>query len=670
MPTKGPVGSSRVMAATLLILVVTTATALLSVPSVFPVVEASTNERNKYFAAKSAPKSSFVRSGNQAVFPPSSRIPTVLNSTATAVTESTDFEVTSTLVPNENGTSMYYMTTTNDHHKRPQRSSILLYEIDVFIQEKVVPLLLRRQQQQQTDAASMYYLPSMVVGVLTAAVGFGYVRLLGHCRSLLWNTLPRALSDRVSSIPAVLFIAGMTTLGGGLLGYITTHQSTPVYSASDFVSTMSAYENDEQQQPSNDSTSTLLPSARQHLLPLLGMCLLTSSFGIPLGPEAPMVGAGTLVGAAVAKYLNRNNSSASNRKDLEHVLAYAGASGALTGAMGIPIVGTIFALEMVHSSSGMGKAASKVMSPSILSSLVAIVALRLLWTPASLIGGHFDYFVQPHGTVLNHAITGRAMILTAIASGLGGSLLGTTFHKLYAFTKKLLWKPTNGNEQQHSKQRKLAVRAIIGLVIGLIATFYPQSLFWGEGSLQSYIDGQHTPFGQTSFGLPSFLYRSAIVDPSAPYGSAWAALQVAFAKCLAIILAGAGKFSGGIVFPLFAAAPAFVHVFAPWLAGLGHHRMTPIAVMCTMAATQASATRTPLASALILALSASATTELSVMVPACLISSYCSIFASQWLSKHSYFHYHENERRWTYEQEPKNEKYQIENTGSHLKTVQ
>ena len=176
----------------------------------------------------------------------------------------------------------------------------------------------------------------------------------------------------------------------------------------------------------------------------------------------------------------------------------------------------------------------------------------------------------------------------------------------------------------------------------MVCTFYPQSLFWGEGSFQSYIDGQQTPFTDTNHGLPNFLYKMAAVNPLQPYKSGWNALHVGAAKLLAITLASAGKFSGGIVFPLYATAPAFVHVFAPLLnklAGSSSGSIVSVAVMCTMAATQASATRTPLASALILAMTASRTTQLSVLLPACLVSSYVSIYVSKMLSKESYFHY-------------------------------
>ncbi|KAL3910118.1 MAG: hypothetical protein SGARI_002278 [Bacillariaceae sp.] len=273
----------------------------------------------------------------------------------------------------------------------------------------------------------------------------------------------------------------------------------------------------------------------------------------------------------------------------------------------------------------MTKGTGKALAPSIAASLVSIAFLKLLVAPGSLVGGHFDY-VAASGSALHNAITGKAMVLTAIASGLGGSLLGTAFHKLYVSIKHRLWDPSPSSAAAAtaadpnatappsiSKRRKIVVRMCIGLAIGLIAVKYPQSLFWGEGSLQSYVDGQATPFSNTHHGLPSFLYQAAQVDPSLPYATPWAALQVGAAKFMAIVLASAGKFSGGIVFPLFAAAPAFAHAFSPLFNAMGANRLLPIAVMCTMAATQASATRTPLASALILALTASASTELSVI---------------------------------------------------------
>jgi len=67
--------------------------------------------------------------------------------------------------------------------------------------------------------------------------------------------------------------------------------------------------------------------------------------------------------------------------------------------------------------------------------------------------------------------------------------------------------------------------------------------------------------------------------------------------------------------------------------------LVPIIVMCLMAATQASVTRTPLATVLILSLTASAQTELSVMLPGMILSSYLGVYFSSLLSKNSYFSY-------------------------------
>ena len=69
--------------------------------------------------------------------------------------------------------------------------------------------------------------------------------------------------------------------------------------------------------------------------------------------------------------------------------------------------------------------------------------------------------------------------------------------------------------------------------------------------------------------------------------------------------------------------------------------LVPLIVMCLMASTQAAVTRTPLATALILSLTASAKTELSVMLPGMILSSYLGVYFSCMFSKKSYFTYNE-----------------------------
>ena len=172
-------------------------------------------------------------------------------------------------------------------------------------------------------------------------------------------------------------------------------------------------------------------------------------------------------------------------------------------------------------------------------------------------------------------------------------------------------------------RREVLVKTSIGLAVGLLSVLWPQTLFWGEGSLQCVVDAQKTAFAATKHGLPTVLTSAAKVNPNLPFATAGAAAQVGVVKLAAIALACAGKFPGGIIFPLFFAAAPIGHALGSLLSAPSS--VVPVVVMSLMASTQASVTRTPLATALILSLSASATTELSVMLPACLVSSYFGV---------------------------------------------
>ena len=92
------------------------------------------------------------------------------------------------------------------------------------------------------------------------------------------------------------------------------------------------------------------------------------------------------------------------------------------------------------------------------------------------------------------------------------------------------------------------------------------------------------------------------------------------------------------IFSYFVAAP-LAHSISSILSV--QNGLVPLIVMCLMASTQAAVTRTPLATALILSLTASAKTELSVMLPGMILSSYLGVYFSRLFSKKSYFAYNE-----------------------------
>ena len=433
---------------------------------------------------------------------------------------------------------------------------------------------------------------SIAVGSITAFTGFLYGKALSFSQNGIWNRLG-------SNFASPYFIIAMCTLGGLLVGTLSSFMKSE-FTVGDFVTSFSS------------STVGTVPNSTSHLLPLLVTSLITSAFGFSLGPEAPMVCAGVLVGNTLAKKWNQNPT----------ILSYAGAAGTLTASMGIPIAGSIFALEMTRSSTNM-VSSSKALPSSIAASIAALFLLRGVLTPGAMMGGHFDYGIMG-------AITGREAMGVALLGSVMGATVGTLFHKTVVVLKRILW----GTKGTYSRRRKILTKAGVGLLVGLLSTQFPQTMFWGEGSLQTVIDGQQTAFSATKHGLSTAMTRLALVDPSIPW-SAMGAAKVGLAKFVAIALASAGKFPGGIIFPLFFASAPFAHVVAPLIAP----SMLPILVICTMAATQASATRTPLATALILSLMATPSTELSVMLPACLVASYGGVYVSELLSSKSYFQY-------------------------------
>ena len=476
---------------------------------------------------------------------------------------------------------------------------------------------------------------AMGVGVITSFIGYAYSKCMKTGFHLLWSTLPsKLLGDGgfklLKQHPAA-YIFLMMTLGGALVATLSTLYFPNMFSAHDFVHILSKEDGADMNE---------FPSARKHLLPVMICCCLTSISGFSLGPEGPMVAAGGLAGVALArKFVSTPDKKAS--ASVEETLAYAGAAGTLTGFMNIPLAGPIFAMEMTSRHMGISaNAAKKSWGAAIAASLAGFVFVRGGLEPNLNIGGHFTYGAK----AAVGAITGKEMVLASLVCGIGGAVVGTCFHKTVAFLKSVLW-PSSNKSQSTNKEKyvTIAKKTLVALVIGIISMYYPQTMFWGEGSLQCVVDGQCTPFSATPHGIPHIMMQFAKVDPNLPYASGMAALQIGIAKFLAIALASAGKFPGGVIFPLLSNGASFAHglvsALHPLIPAASSSLVSPLMVMSLMAATLTSITRTPLATVLILALSASGMTQLSLLLPGVLMASYVSVWVSNRLSSDSFFSY-------------------------------
>lgn len=347
--------------------------------------------------------------------------------------------------------------------------------------------------------------------------------------------------------------------------------------------------------------------------------------------------AGGLAGVSLArKYLQVSDRPPS--PSVEETCAYAGAAGTITGFMNVPLAGPIFAMEMTSRRAGVGSRAAASWSAAVAASLAGMAVVRGLLAPGSIVGGHFTYGAK----AAVGALTGREMVLAGLVSGVGGAVVGTCFHKMLTFLKSVIWR-ANSSAGEEKKYAKIVKMALVASAIGVISMHFPQTMFWGEGSLQCVVDGQCTPFSATPHGIPSILTKLARVDPNVPYSSGIAALQVGMAKFMAIVLAAAAKFPGGVIFPLLSDGASFAHALVsflrPVLPSASSSLVAPLIVMSFMAATLTSITRTPLATVLILGLTASGMTPLSVLLPGVLLASYISVWVSDRLSSDSFFSY-------------------------------
>jgi len=260
---------------------------------------------------------------------------------------------------------------------------------------------------------------------------------------------------------------------GGLIMGILSILLRPTYIVAEFVSALSG----------SDSDASLLPELLPALPNLLLLSLITSTFGFSVGPEAPMVCAGTLIGKGMSSKwyqeqpkINKHLESYSIRK-ARQVMLYAGAAGALTAFMGTPLAGAIFVLELTCPSSGMCSLAKDALVPAVAASVVALMLIRGVLDPHSSVGGHFTYLP------MENILSGRAAIATSLVCGVGGTFLGTLFHKLVHFLKDLFWKmeqkskalDERGSSGSPLIHREILAKTTIGIAVGLLSMKYPTS---------------------------------------------------------------------------------------------------------------------------------------------------------------------------------------------------
>ncbi len=334
-----------------------------------------------------------------------------------------------------------------------------------------------------------------------------------------------------------------------------------------------------------------------HVLPMVFASLFSILAGGSLGPEAPLVAICGAIGGFISRRIFRQKYVNVVRK---HTLM--GMAGALAAFFGVPLGGSLFALEVC---SRFGVEYFEHLIESIFCGEICLVVFRSLsglsiapiWDLSGESGRLFD--INPW------LVFGGGFI------GLVGAFVAyifATFHwanmSMFAYLQLL------------DNSRAVYRAWLGGFFIILIGVLVPQTLFWGEDEIQivsTWSPAKDLPNVWPTTGSSGFEMNSA-----------WTSFVVGMAKLVAISFTVAGGLRGGYIFPLMMAGSCFgrtIHCF------LSDAVPLQICVLCMAAGINVAITRTVLASTLILSFLSGEPCAL----PSILMASLCSLFATAYL---------------------------------------
>ncbi len=270
--------------------------------------------------------------------------------------------------------------------------------------------------------------------------------------------------------------------------------------------------------------------------------LLSIASGGSAGPEAPMVQVTGSMGTWLADRFHLTGEAL-------RTLSIAGMASGFTVLFGAPLGGAFFALEILHHEHVVEY------YEAILPAIVSSCAGYLVFAAITHLGiGPTWHFPQYSADYIDD-------FALAIIFGIIGALVGWLFIGLF-------------HQCEHLFQRISAPiyvkTTLAGLGLALLAVLFPLTRFFGEHQLESIVEG--------NFSL-QFL------------------LGLAIAKMLAISITVTGGWRGGIIIPLFFVGACLGKALAIAIPAWNE----TLAMICMMAALNATVTRTPISTTLLLA---------------------------------------------------------------------
>nr|WP_304952605.1 chloride channel protein [cf. Phormidesmis sp. LEGE 11477] len=361
----------------------------------------------------------------------------------------------------------------------------------------------------------------------------------------VWQTLPGRVTPHFPNwLPANHYVWIATTVGGFCVGLVLYLMGRPGEMAQVI---------DDVHQPGriniNKTPAMVIAS------------LLAITAGGSAGPEAPLVQVNGSFGSWLGDRLNLCKTNV-------RVLTFCGMSAALGAFFGAPIGAAIFALEIPHRR---GLEYYEAVTPAIISAMLSFAIFRI--STGITIGGFYHFESVPELTPIN--------LFEGLILGVIGSGVAVMFIYIFRFIGHLL-EPLEHN--------MIALATLGGLCIGLIAFFFPQTLFFSEDQIHTVIETGST-LGVTML------------------------LLIAVAKMFAISFTLHSGFLGGFIFPLF-----FIGSNVGLAIAITFSQVHPtVGMVCLMAAVNVAVTKTPVGTSIILSVLSG-----TAMLPVIVVSSFTS----------------------------------------------
>ncbi len=381
-----------------------------------------------------------------------------------------------------------------------------------------------------------------IVGGLVATVYYFVLETMMHG---VWHTLPERIEPYFPSWLATnnyVWIA--TTIGGFCVGLVLYFMGLPGEMAKVVDSIHQPGRIDIRKTPSMVIASLIAITA-----------------GGSAGPEAPLVQVNGSFGSWLGDRLKLSNANV-------RVLTFCGMSAALGAFFGAPIGAALFALEIPHRR---GLEYYEAVAPAVISAILSFAVFRI--STGITIGGFYHFETVPELTPMN--------LFEGLVLGIIGAGVAVMFIYVFRFIGYLL-EPLENN--------LVALATLGGLCIGLIAFFFPQTLFFSEEQIHTVIE-TGTTLGVTML------------------------LLIAIAKMFAISFTLHSGFLGGFIFPLF-----FIGANVGLAIAIAVPQIHPtVGMVCLMAAVNVAVTKTPVSTSIILSVLSG-----TAMLPVIVISSFTS----------------------------------------------